>query len=218
MRLSVAERAGAAIAGAAVTALMKSTRSTLIAGEEVERTIVAAGSPAIYLLWHGRLLPCSWRYRHRGFGTLITRNRDGELVKRMFEGWGYHVVRGSSSRGGEAASREIIRLLREGSPVALTPDGPRGPMRSMKVGPLKIAQAAGVPIVPVSAAASRGREFGKWDRFTVPAPFAWCPCALGDPIEVASEATGEEIEAIRIHVEDALNRLTDLTDRAARED
>lgn len=203
--------------GALLTGLMRSTRSELIAGREVEEDIVASGIPAVYVLWHGRLLSSAYRYRKQGLATLISRNRDGDYIAGAIERWGFTVVRGSSSRGGTSALRSIVRLLQSGQSVAVTPDGPRGPRQIMKPGPLLAAQIAGVPIIPVSAGASRGRYFGGWDRFLVPAPFAWTPVALGQPIRVPPDATAAELDRLSTAVEQSLNSLTDLVDRAAHE-
>ncbi len=205
-----------ALGAGLVTGIMKSARLELIEGEEYEASIVRAGKPAIYVLWHGRLLPCAFRYRELGLGTLISRNRDGEYITRMIERWGYNVIRGSSSRGATGAQLAIIRALREGMPVALTPDGPRGPRQKMKMGPIRAAWKTGVPILPVSAGATSAWYFGKWDRFLVPKPFAWIPVALGEPVHVDESATEDEMNVIASELEARLNRLTEVVDEAAR--
>lgn len=205
------------IGGAVLTSLMHSTRSELIEGRRIESEIVEQRVPAIYVLWHGRLLSCAFRYRKYNLGTMISRNRDGDYIAGTIRRWGFTLVRGSSSRGGSTALRGIVRFLKGGQSVALTPDGPRGPRQRMKPGPLLAAQLAGVPIVPVSAGASRGRYFGGWDRFLVPAPFAWTPVALGEPIHVPGNTTAKELELLSSTVERSLNALTDLVDEAARE-
>jgi lysophospholipid acyltransferase (LPLAT)-like uncharacterized protein len=206
----------AAAGGATVTGLMRSCRYDLITGHEVDRAIIRSRKPAIYVLWHGRLLPCAFHYRDLDFGTMITRNRDGDYITGMIERWGFNVVRGSSSRGGSAALRSVLRLLRSGRAVALTPDGPRGPRQTMKVGPLIAAQIARVPIVPVSAGAARAWYFGRWDRFLVPKPFTRIPVGVGEPIEVPEDAGDGKLEEIRLSIERRLNQLTDQVDEAAR--
>ncbi len=205
------------IGGAVLSMLMRSTRSALITGQEVEQEVVERRLPAVYVLWHGRLLSSAYRYRKYGMATLISRNRDGDYISGAIERWGFSVDRGSSSRGGAPALRSIVRRLKSGQSVALTPDGPRGPRQTMKLGPLLAAQLADVPIIPVSAGASRGRYFGGWDRFLVPAPFAWTPVALGEPVRVPADASPDELDRIAASIELSLNALTDLVDEAARE-
>jgi lysophospholipid acyltransferase (LPLAT)-like uncharacterized protein len=213
LRGTVVSRAG----GALITSLLRTGRQEMIHGAEWERDILLAGEPAVYVLWHGRLLPCSFRYRDHGFATLISRNRDGDYITRMIEGWGYRVVRGSSSRGGTSALRSIVRLLREGTSVALTPDGPRGPRQKMKLGPLRAARIAGVPLVPVSAGATAAWYFGGWDRFLVPKPFTWIPVAFGEPLEVPGESTETELDGSAEILEQRLNEITRMVDEAANE-
>src|SRR5690606_15378423 len=118
-------------------------------GEETEARYIRRFAPAVYVLWHGRLLSCAYYYRKWRLGTLITRNRDGDYIAGMIARWGYTVLRGSSSRGGTTALRSIVRMLKAGQGVAVTPDGPRGPRQRMKLGPLQAAQMARVPIIPV---------------------------------------------------------------------
>jgi len=204
------------LGGGLLTSLLRTTRLELIAGHEWERDILLARVPAVYVLWHGRLLPCSYFYRGLGFGTLISRNRDGDYVTRMIEGWGYRVIRGSSSRGAAGAQLAIVRALAEGTPVALTPDGPRGPRQKMKLGPLRAAQKAGVPIVPVAAGATSAWYFGRWDRFMVPKPFTWIPVAIGPPVTLPPDASATELGEIAVTIERDLDELTRIVDEAAR--
>jgi hypothetical protein len=198
-----------------ISSLMGTTRGELISGIEYDESIVAAGVPAIYVLWHGRLLPCSYYYRSRGLGTLISRNRDGDYITRMIERWGYRVIRGSSSRGAHGAFLAIVRALTEGQSVAITPDGPRGPRQKMKLGPLRAAQKAGVPILPVSAGATAAWFFGRWDRFLVPKPFAWTPVALGEPLYLHPDLSADDLEDQALLLESRLNQLTEMVDEAA---
>lgn len=204
------------VGGGLLTALMASCRSKLVAGHEVQREIVDSRLPAIYVLWHGRLLPCAYHYRHHGFGTLISRNRDGEYIAAMIRRWGFHVIRGSSSRGATSAQREIVRVLGQGRAVALTPDGPRGPRQKMKIGPIRAAARAGVPLVPVSAGAASAWYFGSWDRFLVPRPFTRIAVALGDPIVVPSDPDPADVADVARHLEEKLNDLTRIVDEIAR--
>ncbi len=212
IRTAVISRGG----GAIVTNLLRSGRQELIHGREWERDILLAHEPAVFVLWHGRLLPCSYRYRNEGLATLITRNRDGDYITGMIESWGYHVIRGSSSRGGSEALREIVRLLKRGGSVALTPDGPRGPRQKMKLGPIQAARLANVPIVPVSASAASAWYFGSWDRFLVPKPFTRIPVAFGPPLMVDPATPAEELDRYALQAEESLNEITRMVDEAAR--
>lgn len=204
--LTRGQNALAGIGGAALDALMRTT-SVRTEGEENFRAFWDKGQPVVFTLWHGRLLPCTYHHRHQGVVTLISQHRDGEYINRVVRKWGYTTVRGSSSRGGLDALRELVRHLRAGRSLAITPDGPRGPREKMKPGPLLAAQLAGAPIVPVVSGASRASYFGGWDRFMIPHPFARLQIAYGPALDVPRRAGEAELRAIAAEVEARLGVL-----------
>ena len=179
--------------GALLSSLLATTRFEVSGAEHYANTW-GAGQPVVFVLWHGRLLPCTYYHRQQRLATLISQHRDGEYIARIVGGrWGFEVVRGSSSRGGAAALRQIVRTLRRGTAMAITPDGPRGPREVMKPGALLAAQLAGVPVIPVAAGASRAWWFGGWDRFLVPKPFARIRLRYGEPLLIPRGASEEEV-------------------------
>jgi lysophospholipid acyltransferase (LPLAT)-like uncharacterized protein len=167
----------------------------------------------VFTLWHGRLLPCTYHHRHQDVVTLVSHHRDGEYITRLVQKWGYTAVRGSSSRGGLDALRELVKHLRAGRSVAITPDGPRGPRERMKPGPLLAAQLTGAPIIPTVSGASRAWYFGGWDRFLIPKPFARLQVLYGEPVFVPRRATETELQAISDDVEARLGELMKRVDR-----
>ena len=126
-----------------------------VEGDERHAELVAQKQPVIYVLWHGRLLPLTFMHRHRNVAALISQSKDGEYISRIVRHWGYDPVRGSSTRGGSAALRGLVRAARAGQSLALTPDGPRGPRQKMKAGALLVAQLSGLPVQPISAGCGR---------------------------------------------------------------
>lgn len=208
-------RLGSAAANAALRGLLGSCRYHEV-GTEPFRTLIAQGQPVIFALWHGRLLALAYGFRGNGFVPMISRSSDGEYIARVVERWGYVPVRGSASRGGGEALRELVRHAREGSSIVLTPDGPRGPFQELKHGVLTAAQLTGCPIIPAASAASRGWFFGKWDRFLVPRPFSDVFLVFGTPIHVPRECTGEALEQKRAEVTSAINAVLEEADALAR--
>ena len=170
--------------------------------------------PCVLALWHGRLLPLSYTYRGNGLVPIISRSGDGEYVTRLMKGWGYEPVRGSSSRGGSKALRQMLQLSREGRKLVFTVDGPRGPREEVKPGVVVAAQLTGIPIIPASAAATRAWWLGGWDRFCVPKPFARIVTLFGDPIHVPRDLPGDGIAHYVQLVKHALDALTREADRA----
>jgi lysophospholipid acyltransferase (LPLAT)-like uncharacterized protein len=195
------------LGGGLLTGLMRTTRFEIENGTIYEEWLRPRRA-AMYILWHGRLLPCSYYHRDCGLATLISLHRDGDYISGVVEKWGFQVVRGSSSRGGTKALRQMVRLLRGGVPIAVTPDGPRGPRQEMKLGPLLAAQMAGVPVIPVSAGTGRAWWFEGWDRFMVPKPFSRIRLKYGEPVRIAPDAEPSAVEAVAAGLQAALNRLT----------
>lgn len=193
----------------AINALLGTLRIRIMAPQPLN-------GPVIYTLWHGRLLPLTWLHRNQGISTIISRSGDGEYIARVVERWGYHIARGSSSRGGSEALRELVKAGRSGSSLAITPDGPRGPRQKLKRGVLTAAQMTGLPLMPMTGSASRAWWFESWDRFLVPQPFATLYVRYGAPIYVPRDANEATLVAIEHEAERALNELTEQVDADAR--
>jgi lysophospholipid acyltransferase (LPLAT)-like uncharacterized protein len=127
------------------------------------------------------MLPLLWQHRSHGVAILISEHGDGEIIARVAEALGYRSVRGSSSRGAERALLGMIREVKEGSEVAITPDGPRGPAQHFAPGAAIIAQRSGAPLLPLTAFADRAWRLKSWDRFLIPKPFARVVVTYGEP-------------------------------------
>lgn len=192
-----------------IKALMLSCRVVRVEG--IERTREAASNThggAVYATWHQRM---SYHFHHFGsrhVTVMISRSRDGEYAARVARWLGFRDVRGSSTRGGGRALKEIIGRMRQGEIGGMLADGPQGPPRKAKAGSVIMARDAGVPLVPVLWGADRCWTFNSWDRYLVPKPFARVAILYEEPILVPPDAEGERLEAFRRLFEDRLNRGT----------
>lgn len=175
-----------------------------------------AGTPAIYAVWHGRILLLPYLYGWRRARVLASRSRDGELLTRFVAHFGLESVRGSSSRGGAEALRLLARSLGEGRDVVVVPDGPRGPRETVKSGIVTLARLSGAPVVPMALGASAEWRLRSWDEFRIPRPFARCVLRFGDPILVPGDADRAAQEAVRKEIEAALRTLCWQVDEEAR--
>jgi lysophospholipid acyltransferase (LPLAT)-like uncharacterized protein len=129
--------------------------------------------PTIFAFWHRSLLTCAHRFRGRDIAILISRSFDGELIARIVERLGFRAVRGSSSRGGTAALRQMIDAYEDGHRCAFTADGPRGPAMVAQPGPVHLAQLVNAPwIGAFYALPLRAWQLKSWDRFLIPKPFS----------------------------------------------
>ena len=169
----------------ALSALARTWRYTVI-NEEALTRVRAARRPFIFSLWHGHLLPLLWHHRGSNVAVLISEHRDGELIAQTAQWLGYNLIRGSTTRGAERALLSLVRELKSGREVAVTPDGPRGPARKFAPGALIAAQRSGAAILPIAAAADRAWRLGSWDRFVIPKPFARITVAYGEATTIDS--------------------------------
>jgi hypothetical protein len=211
---SAAARAAlAALIASYIRLVCWTTRFEVQGLEPIER-MLAEGRPLIITLWHGRMLlcPCFWS-RRLGVSVLVSRHRDGALISRAMTHFGMRAIHGSSSRGGADALRAMLKELKAGNSIGITPDGPRGPRMRAQGGAIQLACLSGVPLVPVSYGVSRRRIIGSWDRFLLALPFARGVFLLGEPISVPRDADSRSREAARQALEDQLNKLTREADR-----
>jgi lysophospholipid acyltransferase (LPLAT)-like uncharacterized protein len=180
-----------------------------VIGGDIPRRFWDSGKPFILCFWHGRILmiPYCWD-RSVPVHMLISQHRDGRIIAGAVKGFGINAIAGSSSRGGGAALRAMLRKLRSGQCVGITPDGPRGPLMRASVGVVNLARLAGVPIVPVAYSASRRRVLSSWDRFVLALPLGRVAFVWGEPVTVPADADGAALEAARKQVEDRLNAIT----------
>lgn len=170
--------------------------------------------PFLAAFWHGQILMMVFGRYHRPIVTMVSRHRDGELVARTVAYFGAETARGSSTRGGASALRGMIAAAREGKNLAITPDGPKGPRHVAQPGVIQVAQATGLPIVPVAFISRPRTQMRSWDRFEVPHPFGRGIYFYGSPINVANEIDRDESEALRMHVQEELCRLSTTGERA----
>jgi lysophospholipid acyltransferase (LPLAT)-like uncharacterized protein len=196
--------------GVIVVRLLALTWRVRTKDAEIVTTLRAARQPIVFTLWHGQLLPGLWQHRGEGVSVLISEHRDGEIIARAASALGYRTVRGSTYRGADRALAGLVRELRAGHDVAVTPDGPRGPAGHFAPGALVAAQRAGAQIVAVGIAATRAWRLRSWDGFMIPKPFARVTVAYGTAPIQATTAREAVTEAPRFR---ALIELT--TQRAA---
>ena len=183
-------------------------------GREPANELMQNGRPYIAAFWHGRLLmaPTGWRSR-APLSVMISQHRDGEMIARTVHHFGVHTVRGSTTRGGSKALREMLVAVSNGRNVAITPDGPRGPRMRAQSGIVLLARLSGAPIVPATYAVSRRKLASSWDRFVIALPFSRGLYLWGTPIHVAGDADDDALEAARMDLENSLNALTETADR-----
>ena len=175
-----------------------------------------AGGRVVFVFRHGRQFPLVYHWRRHPIAILTSLSRDGTLQSLILGGLGYHIVRGSSSRGGARGLVGIVRALRAGYDAAFAVDGPRGPLGRVKPGALFAARRSRTLLLPITASARPAHRFERaWDRYLLPLPFSRVVVAYDPPLEVPEDASEEQLEQLTRLLEERLQGLTERADRAA---
>lgn len=169
----------------------------------------------IFVFWHNRifLMPYlfrkHWRSRRRDrVAVLVSASKDGEKLARVLSKFDLICVRGSSSRRGQEALRELTSLINDGYDAGITPDGPRGPKYHCHDGVISLSQITQAPIIPVSYEVSRKITVNSWDNFMVPLPFARATLRIGAPMTIPADAGDAQREQKRLELENVLKSLS----------
>src|SRR5437016_12747278 len=151
--------------GALLVRVLGRTWRVQISHDEDVRRLRAEGKPIIFMLWHGQLLPLLYRHRNERVVVLISEHGDGEIIARIAARLGYETVRGSTSRGAARALLGAARVVEAGRDLAITPDGPRGPAKSLAPGAMIVGQRTGAPLIAAVVAVSRAWRPQSRDQF-----------------------------------------------------
>jgi lysophospholipid acyltransferase (LPLAT)-like uncharacterized protein len=168
------QRTFARLAGNLIHLWVRTLRIT--ASSETEKHLSRAEGPTLFVLWHNRLFvvaEIARTYRRgRPLHALISTSKDGAWLTEFFATVGLSAVRGSSSKGGREAARELVQVLKEGGDGGITPDGPRGPCYVAKPGALIVARRSGATVVLLGVAYASAWRLRSWDKFYLPLPFS----------------------------------------------
>ena len=193
--------------------LVYATNRWTVEGAEHPRKLLDAGCPFILAFWHGRLMmiPMAWR-RMAPIHMLISSHRDGRIIADAVAYFGVQSVTGSTSKGGGAALRAMVRHLQAGDCVGITPDGPSGPAMVASSGIVNVARLARAPIVPIVFATSRRRVLQTWDGMHASRPFGRGVFIWGEPIDIEPELDEAGVERERQRVEQRMNDMVALAE------
>ena len=200
-------------AGLTLVKMLSHTYHYRLVDTHNEQQAIATHGSIVYASWHQRFFPgITFFATRKPIAIMISQSRDGEMIARVVNILGWQAVRGSSSRGGMRALKQIRRLAARGYRIGHIVDGPQGPFGVVKPGLITIAQFAGAPIVPVITSAERYWMFNSWDRFMVPKPFSNVLIRFAPPIAVPRRLDADAFENLRRDVERRIKELVVETD------
>jgi hypothetical protein len=170
----------------------------------------------VYCIWHNRLALSLFiweRYirrnsKTRGLAAMVSASRDGGFLSVILKCFGVEPVRGSSSRRGPQALRELTGWLRKGYDIALTPDGPRGPRYVVQDGIIALGQLTGRPVIPVGTKVHWKLTVKSWDRFQIPLPFSRVDVLVAPAVFVPRESDDAHRQQLRSQLEASLRELS----------
>jgi hypothetical protein len=205
MRSAFVQALAARLVAAYLAFVFRTSRWTLLGVPHAEAA-VARGGLVVIGFWHERLplMPMLWRIAQDRYPplrplrphVLVSRSRDGRFIGDVVGRFGLRLVHASSSSGGGVGLLALARLIADGAPVGITPDGPRGPRRVAAPGIAQLAAVSGAPVLPVAAATTRHRLLPSWDRMMLPLPFGSGCVALGPLLEVPPDGADAALPAI----------------------
>lgn len=161
----------------------------------------------IFSCWHDSALIAAFGGRHRRTVALTSQHRDGAFVAGMLQAIRVPVVRGSTGKRGSQALRQML-LRNEGNDFVVTPDGPRGPKRTMSPGVVFLASRSGRHIVPTAFACQNAWIIpGSWTDLVIPKPFSKVYSLAGEPIPVAPDLSKAELLEVVAQVQTKMDDL-----------
>lgn len=194
--------------------LWRSCRVQPVQGSEIVDKVLSGESPCVPCFWHRDILVVLLTIRtwiDRGFkaGIVISASVDGEVPARIAQSWGATVIRGSASKTGALAMRDIHGVMKAGTSIVSAADGPVGPAYYFKSGVILTSRIGSAPLVPIGCAADRAWHMDRWDDFLIPKPFARIAVCIGEPVTLPHGASKEDLEAARLAMQNAVNDLVE---------
>ncbi len=197
---------GIRFASLLVRVLLKTVRIKIENGEAV-KNLIEEKKNFISAFWHGSMLIGWYLCRRSNFGALVSKSKDGEVLSSILEKWKFNVVRGSSHIGGHDALLMMMHMIEEKYSLAITPDGPTGPIYKMKPGVVITSKRTQAPIVFAGIGIKNKITLKSWDNFEIPLPFSKCVVIYSKPILVDQDLSYDETSIKIIECEDLLNKL-----------
>jgi len=193
-------QAGLCWVGAQYLRFIYHTNRWTVINPHIPETLRETGQPFIIAFWHGRLLLMSyaWPLRKSPIHMLISNHSDGKLIANTVKHIGIQPIQGSTNKGGAAALRTMVKTLKNGHSLGITPDGPRGPHMHASAGVISLAKMAQVPIVPCAVGTTRRKHAKSWDHFMIPWPFGRGAFVWGAPITVPKDMSYQDQVAAAI--------------------
>ena len=192
----------AGLAGGYLALCQRTTRWDYIGLDDLNADL--ADGPVLLLMWHGRSLmgPIHWPVKKAPLSSLYAASPIGRVSGALQRRRGLQPMEMSDSMSNLAASRKILRRVRDGISIGMTGDGPLGPALELKDAPLEWARVMKRPVYGYAFFVQRHRILNSWDNMMFPLPFTKGRIAFkkfdGAPIGKKDDAAREALTALLI--------------------
>jgi len=171
------------------------------------KELISNNSSCVYAFWHGTMLAPWYVNKNKNITALVSLSKDGEILTRILNKWGYILERGSSNMNGKEALELLVQKAKNHSSIALTPDGPKGPEKEFKAGAVIIAKKAHLPLILVGVKNKNKYTLKSWDKFEIPKFFSTVLLSYSEPIYIDSNISYEETSKLIVNCGIKLNNL-----------
>jgi lysophospholipid acyltransferase (LPLAT)-like uncharacterized protein len=174
---------------------------------DVIKNLENSGRNFIVAFWHGNMIVPWFIHRKTKIAAVVSDSPDGELLANILKKWKYKLIRGSSNKGGGDVLKLMTQLIKDGFSVAITPDGPTGPLHKMKAGAVVTAKKSGRPLILMGIAYNKKFVLNSWDKFEIPKPFSKVTVIYSKPVIISPDTNYQETSELIIELEKKLNNL-----------
>lgn len=187
--------------------VLLSTVKIKIENREALENLLSRKQNFVVAFWHGSMVIGWYLHRNMNCSALVSKSKDGDVLAHILKKWNYKVVRGSSHIGGNEALSILLQLIENNYSLAITPDGPTGPIHKMKAGAVIAAKKANVPLLLTGIGCSKKIVLKSWDKFEIPYPFSTVKVKYSDAISINQNLSYNETSLVILQCEELLNKL-----------
>lgn len=190
-----------------ISNVLLSTVKIRIENRKAIENLLTNNQNFVVAFWHGSMVIGWYLHRNMNCSALVSKSKDGDVLAHILDKWNYKVIRGSSHIGGNEALVILLELIDNKYSLAITPDGPTGPIHKMKAGAVITSKKGNVPLILAGIGCNKKIVLKSWDKFEIPLPFSKIVVKYSDAISINQNLSYEETSEVILQCEDLLNKL-----------
>lgn len=175
-----------------ILSMYQATLDFVIEGDDHLRILRARKQNFIVAVWHTFVDAAVFSLHSRGLCIYSDHPRTRayeeswthffrEIGIKTIRAQGFEVLDASLGKQSKGII-DFIKIIRNGTPALVAPDGPHGPNYESKPGVLYMAHKSNSVVLPIGVGFSRRVVGPNWDDFALPLPFSRVALTIGPPI------------------------------------